>query len=412
VKVFVSHSFADEDLASFLVKVLKEKDIDGYMAQRRPDYEQFIHQKIRAEISASDYLVAILTTDALKSASVNQEIGFALCRDIPIIIMKEKEAKLGVLTHGREPEEFTKDDFNQHCIVIRDYLLTRGVPRKRNSDVKTSEAFLLKRRLVDVDGEAFAINDYTRELADYSGAPPGSDIKPFVLFFACPRQLAEVEVNSPSVSAWIKSNNEVLIHEKHVRAPFLKSYRPQIDLESIIFRSKHGDNHVDGYLEINQNGSVSQGITYPLIYKVGTRNQTSFTGLHLTFLMGAWWTFLTFCRDYYSKINLDNEIDLILAVHNGKALNLYGFGGKINDKGTHWADPTDSMWWHQPLPSTTRTNIALKESLRPSEMTEETLAKLVRKFADRMANAYQLETAMCYHFDGTFDFSLFLHYDP
>jgi hypothetical protein len=412
VKVFVSHSFADEDLATTLVNVLKEKDIDGYMAQRRPDYEQFIHEKIRAEISASDYIVAILTSDSLKSASVNQEIGFALCKGIPIVIMKEKEAKLGVLTHGREPEEFTKEDFSKHCYAIRDYLLKYGTPRKPNPKAKSSEVFLRKRRLIDVDDQAYAINDYTRELSDDTGAPQGSDAKPFVFFFACPRQLTEVEVNSASISGWIKSNNEVLINDKHARAPFLKSLARQIDLDSILFRSKHGNDRVDRYVEINQNGSVSQGITYPLIYRVGTRNQTSFIGLHLTFLVGAWWTFLTFCRDYYIKNGIDDETDFILAIHNGKAMNLYGFGGKINDEGTHWADPTDSIWWHHPLPSTSRINIGLQETRRPSEMTEDVLAKIVRKFADRIANAYQLETAMCYNFDGTFDFSLFQHYDP
>lgn len=399
-------------MAAILVGILKEKEIDGYMAQRRPDYEQFIHEKIRTEISASDYIVAILTSDSLKSASVNQEIGFALCKGVPIVIMKEKEATLGVLTHGREPEEFTRENFSQHCYNIREYLLKNGIRRKQNPKARSSEAFLQKRRLTDPAEEAYAINDYTRELHDYSGAPAGSDAKPFVLFSACPKELTEVEVNSPSISAWIKSNNEVLVNDKHTRAPFLKSLTRQIDLDALIFRSKHGDSRVDSYVEINQNGSVSQGMTYPLVYKVGARNQTIFTGLHLTFLIGAWWTFLTFCRDYYAKINIDDESDFILAIHNGKAMNLYGFGGKINDKGTHWADPTDSMWWHQPLPSTTRTNIGLQETLRPSEMTEETLSNIVRKFADRIANAYQLETAMCYNFDGTFDFSLFHNYEP
>jgi nucleoside 2-deoxyribosyltransferase len=43
------------------------------------------------EISESDCLVAIFTRKGMSSPSVNQEIGYALGREKPVIVLVEKE---------------------------------------------------------------------------------------------------------------------------------------------------------------------------------------------------------------------------------------------------------------------------------------------------------------------------------
>ena len=63
MKVFISHLFADEELATTLQKILQEKNIDAYMAQRVKEYELKIDQKVIQEITESDYVVAIITTN-------------------------------------------------------------------------------------------------------------------------------------------------------------------------------------------------------------------------------------------------------------------------------------------------------------------------------------------------------------
>jgi predicted nucleotide-binding protein len=67
LRVFISHSFNDPSLAATLVALLKEEDIIGYMAQRVKEYKLLIIDKIKKEISESDYLVAIITNAGIFS---------------------------------------------------------------------------------------------------------------------------------------------------------------------------------------------------------------------------------------------------------------------------------------------------------------------------------------------------------
>jgi len=132
MKVFISHTFVDEDLnlAQKLQQVLSEAGIDGYIAETRREYNKLIRDKIIAKIRNSDHMIAILTENTFDSASVNQELGYALREGISPIIMLEKNAKQGVLTFGIDPEEFTKATFLESCNKVLSHIQKVG-PRPR-----------------------------------------------------------------------------------------------------------------------------------------------------------------------------------------------------------------------------------------------------------------------------------------
>ena len=138
MKVFISHTFSDDDqkLSLKLQKILAEENIEGYLAEKKKEYDLLIRDKIRKEIENSDHMIAIVTNKAWESASVNQEIGYALREGIKPVIMLERDAKLGVLNHGMEPEEFTRENFEQHCINIRNFILQKGFRKKISDDDK------------------------------------------------------------------------------------------------------------------------------------------------------------------------------------------------------------------------------------------------------------------------------------
>ncbi len=140
IRVFISHKFVknDQELALELQSILLDNHINGYLAERTREYELPISEKIQNEILRSDYLIAILTTESVKSASVNQEVGYALGVKVPVIIMAEKEILTGVLTHGREPEEFTREKFDQPCKNILEYIQKNG-KRRRISEEERKE---------------------------------------------------------------------------------------------------------------------------------------------------------------------------------------------------------------------------------------------------------------------------------
>ena len=129
MKVFISHKFVKDDqkLALTLRNVLVNKDIDGYLAESNKELELLLSEKIRQKIEEHDYLVAIITRESEKSASVNQEIGYALGFHVPVLLLVEKGVESGVLTQGREIVEFTRDNFRKSCETIRDYILEKGV---------------------------------------------------------------------------------------------------------------------------------------------------------------------------------------------------------------------------------------------------------------------------------------------
>lgn len=136
MKIFISHHIGkDEKLASILLNSLKRRGISGYMAERKQEYELLILDKIKNEIENSDYLVAILTKHGIGSASIHEEIGYAIGADIPVILMVEESIdEQGVLIHGKEPEYFTRNFFETHAEIVCKHILSKGIPpRKRKS---------------------------------------------------------------------------------------------------------------------------------------------------------------------------------------------------------------------------------------------------------------------------------------
>ncbi len=135
MEIFISHKFVESDqkLALTLRDLLHASNLSGYMAESTKQYEVLIGDKIRNQIRKSDYIIAILTSISEKSSSVNQEIGYALGYGIPVLILIEKNVPHGVLTHGRETEEFSPDNYEECCKQLIVYILENG-KKKRTSD--------------------------------------------------------------------------------------------------------------------------------------------------------------------------------------------------------------------------------------------------------------------------------------
>lgn len=132
MRIFISHAFDEEDLASKLKQILEENDqiTEAYMAEKSPDFEIEISDKITREIQNSDYLVAIITKTSKESPSVHQELGYAQGVNTLKIPMIETGAKIGVLLEGRDRFEFEQKTFENSCKQVLEYILTNGPKRK------------------------------------------------------------------------------------------------------------------------------------------------------------------------------------------------------------------------------------------------------------------------------------------
>lgn len=133
MRIFISHAFKDENLASELKKFLEKNEQieEAYMAIRSPDFELEISEKVTKEIKNSDYLVAIITKTSKSRPSVHQELGFAQGTSVHKIPLIEKNAKKGVLLEGREHILFEKEKFQESCKKVLDYIITHGPTRRK-----------------------------------------------------------------------------------------------------------------------------------------------------------------------------------------------------------------------------------------------------------------------------------------
>ena len=125
--VFVSHSFKEEDLElSAILKNHLEKynDITAYLAEKEKRYGYIISNKIKEAIRNSFCVVVILTKNSIISASVNQELGYAMGigRGIIPLVSNEVKDKVGVLLNDVEGEEFTDENFEEKCKIIAEHV--------------------------------------------------------------------------------------------------------------------------------------------------------------------------------------------------------------------------------------------------------------------------------------------------
>lgn len=159
MKVFISHPIDDEDLAVRLKNILEESPEieEAYIAQKIKKYEIEVSKKITEQINKSDYVVALITKKAKSSASVNQELGFAQGVNVLKIPMIEKKAKKGVLIYGKDSEEFDRENFDQVCKKVRDYILQHGPEQKSTAltQEEKKETFYLIGKIIPPVNRAF-----------------------------------------------------------------------------------------------------------------------------------------------------------------------------------------------------------------------------------------------------------------
>jgi hypothetical protein len=108
-----------------LQQVLNKYLINSYLAEKDPQYGYILSNKIREAIQKSVAVIVILTKNSIISASVNQEIGYALGLGMTIIPMVSDDVRgeVGVLLNDVEGEIFKEDDFESKCDKIAKFIL-------------------------------------------------------------------------------------------------------------------------------------------------------------------------------------------------------------------------------------------------------------------------------------------------
>lgn len=107
-KVFISHSVRDQSLVILLENLLSKFEISVFVAEWYLSPGEPIDKKVFEQIESSDCIVVLLTQNGIRSNWVQQEIGYSLKLNKPIIPIVEKginSKDLGAL-QGKEYIEF------------------------------------------------------------------------------------------------------------------------------------------------------------------------------------------------------------------------------------------------------------------------------------------------------------------
>ncbi len=122
MKIFISHSSEDYELAKTLKDVLEQNDLinEAFVYEEKKELGTQISDKLTREIDLSDYVVALITNNSRTSASVNQEYDYAQALDLEKIPFLEKDSEEGIMIFGTEKIEFTKNTFEKKCLEVRD----------------------------------------------------------------------------------------------------------------------------------------------------------------------------------------------------------------------------------------------------------------------------------------------------
>ena len=399
MKVFITHAFggADESLANMLKNVLGAAGIDGYLAEKAQRYDLLISDKIRQEIDESDWLVAIITKQSQASASVHEEIGYALGRGVRVALMVEEGVeKSGVLVYGREYEVFTVPEFAEHSRKVARSIADSPSPAPRRHPVGEEAKNLLRdRNILSADSANFAQNKrfggLYSESFDY-------DEKPAVLFTAIPHDLGDrCDATSPEFKDWARSTGNVEVDGRRVRVPGTEQ---GVDVRTLCVTERHfgtTDKNVALYREFQSSGFLEWGASY-IFFSRGKKGNAE---LHLCYVAGMFWAFLASARLFYAKIGLHAPFSVILSVRNGRAMDLLNIGDEVYDS------VQDIPRWLTPDPATRHDNIRLEYpfgSVR--EMTDERIASAAKRAATDICNAFGQAAPACYDENGSFSWRL------
>lgn len=409
MKVFISHAFGGEDerLGGILKEVLEAAGMDGYMAERAPKYNRLISDKIRRELDGSDWLVAVLTERGNASASVHEEIGYALGRGAEVALMVKKGVEMdGVLVHGREPLVFTPTEFKKHSLEAVEFIMTTPTPRSRRGQLgEDAMRLLADRNIASETSPSFAQNRHFDHLYN-----PLQDVdeKSAILFTACPHDLAtNPVVTTDAFIEWVKSTR-ILEVEGH-RIP-LWGFKPEIDIGSLTTVVRHHDappdKNVLAYREFHDAGLFECGTSSLYL----GRNNRGNPLLHLCYMIGNFWGFLLYTCLFYQKIGMDGPFTAYLSIRNSSALALSNHGDEA-------ANPNWGMMRGLPLgpgdPVTARQHVQLPYTFGSArEMTDSVAARTARDAARMVCNAYGQSAPKCYNSGGEFAWKLWEMMSP
>jgi len=143
MKIFITHSEKDIELARKLKESLKD-DCEIYIAADDIQPGRSLPDKIVTNIKSSNYLIGLITRDAVSSQWVQQEIGIAKANNIPIIPLVEPGVKIKGVLEGIEYITLDRNNPYKTLNNLREYI------HRKKKQKQTDEIIIIALALISL----------------------------------------------------------------------------------------------------------------------------------------------------------------------------------------------------------------------------------------------------------------------
>jgi nucleoside 2-deoxyribosyltransferase len=133
---FISHSVSPHDygLVTTIANLLWQRGIQAFVPEVYPPAK--LTEQIALQIETSDAVLVLVTRETVRSAWVNQEVGFALAKGRWVLPLVERGVNPEGFLHDLKWVEFDRLDFTPVFGRVADYL------RHQADEKKAQESFV------------------------------------------------------------------------------------------------------------------------------------------------------------------------------------------------------------------------------------------------------------------------------
>lgn len=134
-KVFISHSLSDLTLVSQFKYCLEHNKVGVYLAELDPQPGQDLSDKVKEAIQQSDYLLALLTADGLRSQWVSYEIAHAEAKGKPVMPIVEEGMPVPGFLAGKEYIPLDRRFPERTLIKATDFLIKKKAEKESRDNL-------------------------------------------------------------------------------------------------------------------------------------------------------------------------------------------------------------------------------------------------------------------------------------
>lgn len=241
--------------------------------------------------------------------------------------------------------------------------------RRRQDDLSN---FLAKRNLLDEDDKDFGLNASSRKIESFHFKKYVTIPKPLFIASFLPKFVNEYDysIHSPEIFTWVCQH--ATVDYPIPNSKVFSIFKHEFNLHGVRF--SHHENK--SYFELHGNGYIEAGISDSFLW-VFDQGSHTFLSIHITYCIGYIMSLLSFARQYYSFLGVDDEIFFQVSFRNIENFLIGGRNKKTN--------PNESHFFYLTLPKNTmHRNIKIIKPFIPSSLNEEKTTEIASYFAEKI----------------------------